>query len=95
MDARIKSIIDKTVRDRLGEAAIHSVNIIEDVDFDGQPVFRVTVIFEAKRGKLDAEKTSGITRHIRHKLLEIDESKFPFFRFVSTSDAKALTAAAA
>lgn len=95
MDDRIKTVIENVVRERFAGSAIEDVRIFEDVDFEGQPVLRVTVIFEPKRGKLDAEKTSGITRHIRHKLLEMNEEKFPFFRFVSKADAKALKAAAA
>lgn len=89
----ILSLIERTVRERFGDAVIHSVNVTRDADNDGDAVFRVTVVFDSKT-PLDAHKTSGIVRHTRHKLIEREEFAFPIFDFVSKAEAGKVTAAA-
>ena len=92
--AQITEVIETVVRERFDGAPIEAVRVEAEIDYDGVPVVRVTVIFDAKKGSLDAHKTAGITRHIRHRLLAEDEDAFPIFAFVSKSDAARITAAA-
>lgn len=92
--AEITEVIETCVRERFEGAPIEAIRVKSEVDYDGDTVYRVTVIFDAKKGPLDAHKTAGITRHIRHRLLAKDEDAFPIFAFVSKSDAANLTAAA-
>jgi len=83
----VEALIDRVVRERFKDVAIQSVAVSKDTDYEDQAVFRVTVIFD-KRGPLDAHKTAGIVRHLRHSLLdELQESTFPIVAFVSKSDA--------
>lgn len=90
-DAR--TIIERTVRERFGDALVSSVRVVRETDHDGDEIFRVTVVFDGDR-PLDAHKTSSIVRHIRHKLIERDENTFPIFAFVSKADAGLNTEAA-
>ena len=83
----IIGIIEGTVRERFG-SQISSVRVARGTDYDGDDIFRVTVVFDGD-APLDAHKTSGIVRHTRHKLLARNERAFPIFDFVSKADAGA------
>ena len=82
----IQALIDRVVRDRFKDVAIQSVTVSKEMDYDDDAVFRVTIVFDHK-GPLDARKTAGLVRHLRHELLERKESAFPIVAFVSKSDA--------
>jgi hypothetical protein len=87
------SIIEAVVRERLTGSKVLDVKVIEDIDVDGDPMYRVMVIVET--GKLDVRKTTGLARYTRARLSKEGNRGFPIFRFVSKSDAKGLIAAAA
>lgn len=95
MSDDIKAIIESVVRERLDGTQIQNVIITEDVDYEGDRVFRVMVVFDPAKGKLDSQRISGLARHLRSKLEESDAFSHPIFRFISQSDAKKLLSAAA
>ena len=72
----IAQLIERIVRERLDGGVIQSVSVVRDTDHHDETVFRVTVVFDQK-GSLDAHKTVGLARHIRHELLKQNESTFP------------------
>jgi hypothetical protein len=83
----IQELIDRVVRERFKDVVIQSVTVSKDTDYDDETVFRVTVVFDQK-GPLDAQKTAGLVRHLRHSLIEeLEESTFPIVAFISKSDA--------
>lgn len=88
----IATELEKLVRDHLTDMDVREVRINLDSDEDGDRAYRVMVVYEAKRGAKSA-KTASLARYARHKLMDLDEPAFPFFRFISASDAKALAAA--
>lgn len=94
MKPEVAALIEATVRERFTGIEIESVSVTEDVDFDGGAVLRVRVVFN-HRGPLDAGRTSGIVRHLRHRLLEQHEEAFPIVAFMSKSDAAGMKAEAA
>jgi len=87
-------LIEAVVRQHFTDAVIDSVSVEKETEYEDETVFRVTVVFQGK-GTLDAGKTSGITRHVRHALLEEKEDRFPIFSFVSRSDAAGIKTATA
>lgn len=91
----IRQIIEAVVRERLVDTRILNVEIDEDEDFEGDAVYRVTVVYDHVSGLVDADRAAGLARHTRSKLGERNVFTFPIFRFVSQSDAKKLKAAAA
>ena len=95
MSAEIKAIIESVVRERLADAQIQKVIVKEDKDYEGDRIFRVMIVFDATKGKLDSHRISGLARHLRSKLEETDAFSHPIFRFVSQSDAKKLLPEAA
>ena len=94
MKPAIRKLIESTVRDRFGTEAIDSVRVTEDVDDEGDHLYRVTVVL-AGEGLLDAQKTAGLVRHLRHGLRRLQADSFPLVSFVSKSDATSLTSDAA
>jgi len=94
VDPKTAKLIESVVRKHFADAVIDSVRVEKEAEYEDDTVFRVTVIFQGK-GTLDAGKTSGITRHVRHALLEKREDRFPIFSFVSRADAAGMKPAAA
>ena len=90
----VADLIERVVRERFSGVTIQSVTVMKDADDDDDAVFLVTVVFDQK-GPLDPQKTAGLARHVRHKLLERKENAFPIISFVSKSDAARVGAAAA
>lgn len=88
----IEAIIKDVALNQFSEDAIESVTVEEGTDFDGDPVFNVTVVLKSTRG-FDAHKASGFARHIRPRLMERDQYRFPLVRFMSKADADRLAAA--
>lgn len=87
-----QEIVSAVVHDRFPSATIERITVEPDVDQDGDPILKITVIFE---GKLDAHRMVGLVRHVQPKLMEHHFNQFPIFRFVSKKDAASLKIAAA
>lgn len=90
----IKTIIERVVRERLADGNIQDVIVVRETDYQDESVFRVTIVFDRK-GPLDPYKTAGLVRHIRHALLDREESTFPIVAFVSKAEAAGMRPAAA
>jgi hypothetical protein len=91
----IKGVIESVVRERLFGAEIIAVRTEEDEDYQGDPIYRVTVIFDDRKGALDFQEVTGLARHLRARLDASNAFLHPVFRFISRSDAKKLAIAAA
>ena len=91
----IHEIIERVVRERLSGVEIVAVKVSDDEDYEGDRIFRVMVVFDPSKGKLDAQKTAGLARHIRSRLQSENAFSHPIFRFVSRKDAKDFNADAA
>ncbi len=83
---KIAKLIERVVRERFADVDIQSVTVAKDINYEDDDVFRVTIVFDHK-GPLDAQKTAGLVRHLRHELLEMKETTFPIVAFISKSDA--------
>lgn len=88
----VEKAIEEIVRDRFSNIKIISVDVEEGEDHDGDPVLLVRVVFDAEIDDFDASRLSGITRHLRTKLFDMDESRFPLTRFVSRKDVEGAAA---
>ncbi len=85
--------VESVVREEFTDAVIDSVLVDEDVDSDGEPILRVTVVFQHK-ASIDAKKAAGLVRHIRPKLNNRMADWFPIVSFRSKADHMRLSAAA-
>lgn len=87
--ARIKKLAEEVVSERFGdEAKILSVSVSEDIDFDGDGILLLRIVYASETGKLNANKVSGLIRHLRPKLHEISEDRFPIISFISQMEAE-------
>lgn len=87
VDKATGDIIEKVVREQLGDAIVHQVMVEESTDLDGDAVFRIHVVFDDTKGRLDPSKTVGLARHTRSKLTGESAQRFPMFYFVARSEA--------
>ncbi|TCP27752.1 hypothetical protein [Rhodovulum adriaticum] len=84
--ADIENAIEDVVRKRFAGVNIVRVDVEEGEDHDGDRVFFVNVVFDADIKDLDASRLSSITRHLRTRLFDMGEDRFPYTRFVSKAD---------
>ncbi|MCB1429476.1 MAG: hypothetical protein KDJ48_08995 [Nitratireductor sp.] len=90
-----EAILDKIRNDILGElqlkfenVRITEVNLAPDVDYEGDEILRIEVIFEGTPRDIDPGLLTRAARSIRPKLLESDLFAFPLMTFTSAEDAK-------
>ncbi|QYO75332.1 hypothetical protein [Devosia salina] len=82
----LQKIIEDTITKDFDNIKILSVNVARDVDFEGDEVLKIEVVFEGTRKDIDARKVSGAVRHVRPHLSAIGEMAFPLLSFVANSD---------
>lgn len=92
----IDEIIRKVVEAQLAPAQVLKLSVKEDVDADGDPIFRIVVVFEAEENRLDPDRVVGLTRHLRNHLDELGDDldelgpeRFPIFSFMTAEEADA------
>ena len=88
-------IVLRSLKEDFENVEILDVKVDGDIDFDGDEVLRITVIFQGTPKDLSASSVSGVTRHVRPKLTEIGVEAFPIFSFISNKDLEAKSIAPA
>lgn len=63
-----------------------SVHVADDVDSDGDPVLRVSIVLNEDEDDLDPKKMLGLVRHLRSRLARHGEERFPLVSFFSRGD---------
>lgn len=90
--------LDRIVRDefrkRFPDAKLVSLELEEDSDYEGDPIIRVRITFEAESDRLDPNKTSGFLRHLLPALLKGGEAAFPIVSYIAKNDPGVITAEA-
>lgn len=84
---KIRDALEKVVREELSSSRIRQVEVEEREDHDGDASLFVTIRFDGEARDLDVSKLTGITRHLRSRLSRMGEHRFPYTRFISTSEA--------
>ena len=85
----IEEIVRKVVVEQLAPAQVINLSVMEDVDADGDPIFRIAVVFNAEKDRLDPDRVVGLTRHLRNHLDELAPERFPIFSFMTVEEADA------
>ncbi len=86
--ASVQSIIETIVRAELPAGSVHSVSVTPDPYDGGEDYLRVLVEVDDDFGERHAKKALGLVRHIRPKLFEAGEMRFPVLRYLSKDDAE-------
>ena len=76
--------VELVVEQQLAPAQIVDLSVKEAEDADGDPIFRISVVFNAKEGRLDPERVLGLIRHLRNKL---GSDRFPVLSFMTSEEA--------
>jgi hypothetical protein len=90
MTNELTEIICTIVRSELSEAAVKSVEVAEDVDHEGDDIFRVRIVLRQDAGT-DTKKFLGLVRHLRSGLTAVNCDHFPIIDFVSEGDVRKTT----
>lgn len=88
----IEQLIADVARAQFPNATIEAVHVMPDYDSDGDPIYRVILVFESAKG-LESRATSSFVRHVRPKLEEHNKFRFPLVSFMTSADHKKLAAA--
>ncbi len=92
---KIHDVVLNNIKKDFNNVEIFDVDVVRDIDFDGDEVLRITVVFHGTPKDLLTDSVSGAARHIRPKLNEIGERAFPIFSFISKKELEAGGGAAA
>jgi hypothetical protein len=84
----IEAIRDVLVRE-LDPARIERLDVVRDVDHDGDPVLRIKIVFEAKNDRLNPLAVKGLARHLREPLEALHVDAFPMFSFATVKEDQA------
>jgi hypothetical protein len=91
--AALNSAIEKVVRTQFADAAVCAVHVVEDVDYEGDAILRVAVVFETSSPP-DINKAKSLARHIWPVIEDSDSNAFPIISFRSKADQARLREAA-
>lgn len=86
----IQQAISETLSADFDNVKILDVTVIRDIDFDGDEILKVDIVFEGTPRDIDARTVSGAVRRVRPKLRDLGEMAFPLLSFISRGDAGAL-----
>ncbi len=84
---RVAKLVINTLSKRLKGLEIVKVNVVPDLDRDGDDILRIGIIFKGELREADAKLIAGATREIWPLIeSEIDDDLFPLLSFVSKVD---------
>jgi hypothetical protein len=88
VDDRIRGIIESTVRERLSDLDVVRVNIRKEIDLDEEQVLAVYIALadNTNLSKIRTEALSGLVRHIRSSLADVDNYIFPVVRMMTQKE---------
>jgi len=85
---QLEKAIEKVLSDSFVDVKILSVMVTEDVDFDGDDILRVSVVFDGAVKDLQGNIIAKAIRKIRPTMEELDWPAFPSLSFMTREDAK-------
>jgi hypothetical protein len=90
----ISEVVMKTLKQDFNNIEFIDAKVHYDVDFEGDDILRIEVVFKGSPKKVDTTGLSSVVRHIRPKLKAIEEQAFPLFSFISDKEIKGMRVAA-
>ncbi len=90
----ISKVVLETLDSDFNNIEILNVKVHSDVDFEGDDILRIEVVFKGDSKPVDTSMLSGAVRHIRPKLNDIGVATFPLLSFISDKEAKGMALAA-
>lgn len=85
-----QTIVEEVLSECFPGTRVHQVLVEPDLDQDGDPVLRITVVLEGAPEDLARDRLVGFVRHLKSRLIKADIEEFPLVSFVSRNEARAL-----
>jgi len=82
----LETIIRRILENEFEKVKIQNIDLIEDVDADGDDILRVMIAFDADRKPLDSKKSVGVVRKLLPELEKIGEKAFPILSFIAAQE---------
>ncbi len=94
--AKRDEAIRKAIEETLKPARIREVRVREDVDHDGDPVFRITIILASDNEDVKTKQALNLWDAVIKAAKRFDDEwRFPIFTFMTPSEVEELGDAAA
>ena len=82
----IKAELIEALAAHLAPARLVDLEVMADVDHDGDPILRARAVYDDQTGHLDGERMFTAPRLLRDRLEGIGEIRFPILTFISLHD---------
>jgi hypothetical protein len=79
----IERLVRSVAAERFSDEHVAVVDVSEDVSDDGDDILVIRIVLETEKAVLSGSKTSGFLRHLRPKLFELKEDRFPLVSFAT------------
>jgi hypothetical protein len=82
----LRTIIDTVLQRELGGIGFERAEIAESTDQDGDPILVITIHYRKIGASIDPTPTFSLARHLRSRMREIGETRFPHFTHLFPDD---------
>lgn len=82
----VRDLLENAIRAHFSGTTISSITMKEVEGFDGNPLLKVTVVYETSTGLIDAKKASSLGLMVRPALKDNDIDAFPIFSYISKAE---------
>lgn len=86
----LTEFVEAVVRRQFSDAVVDHVTVKPDLDHDGDPILRVTVVVQDEYAKLDPAKVVETSRSLWFELGDAGVEDFPIVSYMTKSDAAGL-----
>ncbi|MBP7001427.1 hypothetical protein [Amaricoccus sp.] len=87
--AEIRRLASEVIAEQFEGVDIVSVTMEETEDEAGDGILAFRIVFDSRTDKLDPKRVAGLIRHLRSRLHDVAEERFPVVAFVSKAEAAA------
>jgi len=86
LENMLRDAVKEVVSKQLEPARIERLDIQHDTDHDGDPILRISVVFDVDGDRLDPKSVRGLARHLREPLDRLKVEDFPTFSFATLKE---------
>jgi hypothetical protein len=85
--AQVRILVMRALKRHLPKLDAVAVNVREAEDFlDGDPVWRVAVVYDPRKGEPDPRGVGALAGDVYGKLWDAGDRRFPVYRYISKTD---------
>ena len=77
--AKVRTAINRVLRQRLKDIGFVSAEISEDEDHSGDPILRIVIHYKKVEDGVDPSPTFSLARYVKDAVRPLGEDRFPHF----------------